>query len=454
MKKRVWMKWAAAACCAALTLVLASCEEEFIGPAPYNPAEPIVCTSFFPTGGPISTKVVLTGKNFGNRPKDVKVWFNEKEAPVIGVSGDHALVMAPRLPGENVVIKMKIGEQEACFDGYFDYEIHTNISTICGGDAGAQDNPTGTVSLASAQFSNNINQCISVDAGKNIYFEIDAGDSKFYRYVANEEADQLKLIDEIGIFLTVPINVYDDVHKRIYHMQANIGNNEFYYYDPNNDWAPSTKSEISWNTAVDEFSPGGMASWAARRTAAMCPVDNKFYSRTYGGYVVRYDPEEAKGENLTVLSGGVGVGTTSGSTYGLVFDGSDPNIFYFTVDELGRIYKYDIRTYSCTLFAGASGTGFMDGPLSTAKFSNPHQMCRDSEGNLFIADTGNHCIRKINMKTGYVSTVAGIPQKAGYLNGTDAVALFNEPVGLCIDEDDIMYVGDSKNHALRRVAIE
>lgn len=71
-----------------------------------------------------------------------------------------------------------------------------------------------------------------------------------------------------------------------------------------------------------------------------------------------------------------------------------------------------------------------------------------------MADRDNHCIRKITMKTGYVSTVAGIPQKAGYQNGTSEVALLNQPVGLVIDSDDIMYIGDSENAAIRRLAIE
>lgn len=58
------------------------------------------------------------------------------------------------------------------------------------------------------------------------------------------------------------------------------------------------------------------------------------------------------------------------------------------------------------------------------------------------------------METGFVSTVAGIPQTAGYQNGTNASAKFSFPSGLAIDKDDILYVGDRDNHAIRRVAIE
>jgi len=434
-----------------VVVLLAACEGTEESYLDYDASKPIVCESFYPTGGPIATKVILTGSNFGNNADAVSVFFNQKEAPVIGASGDRLLVLAPKLPGENVVIKVRIGDQEASFPGHFDYKIQTNVTTVCGGDAAATANPTGTISLSEAQFASEMNQCISVDKRKNIYFEIDTHDSKFYRYCANEEADQLKLIDELGIFLTVPVNVYDDVHDKVYHIQANIGNNEYWYYDPDNDWVAMNKGEISWDNT--EFSPGGMASWAARRTAAMCPADGKFYTRSYGGYLIRFDPETALGENLTQLYGGVGIGSTSGSTFGMVFDGSDPNILYFTVDEMNRIYKLDLEAQTCTTLSGGSA-GFFDGPINQAQFSNPHQMCRDSEGNLYVADTGNHCIRKINLKTGYVSTVAGLPQQPGYVNGTGDVAKFNSPYGLAIDSEDVLYVGDSNNHAIRRVAVE
>ena len=438
-------------CALSLTMLLGGCDDKDDAVPAYDPSAPIVCTSFYPTGGPIATKVILTGKNFGNSTDAISVYFNEKKAPVVGVSGDHMLVLAPRLPGDDVVIRVKIGEQEAAFDGYFDYEIQTNVTTICGGDASSTTNPSGTISLSEAQFSSSMNGCISVDKKKNIYFEIDGQSSNYLRYCANEEADQLKLIDELGIFLTVPINVYDHVHDRVYHMQANIGNNEFWYYDPDNDWVQMGKGEISWDNT--EFAPGGMASWAARRTAAMCEADGKFYTRSYGGYLERYDPETGLGENLTQLYGGVGIGSTSGSTFGMVFDANDPYILYFAVDEMHCIYKLDIENKTGSVLCGGT-SGYFDGPLAQAKFNSPHQMARDSEGNLYVADTENHCIRKINLKTGYVSTVAGLPQQSGYMNGTNEVAKFNKPYGLAIDSDDIIYVGDCENHAIRRVAVE
>ena len=437
---------------AALTLSLTSCSENEVTTAEYDPNSPIVCESFSPSGGPMSTQVILKGKNFGNDASVVKVYFNEKEAPVVGVNGDHMLVLAPRLPGDNVVIKVVIGEQENSFEGHFDYEIRTNITTICGGDASVTTTSAYTIgdqcTLAEAQFSYSMENPIEVDKNKNIFFTMDK-----CVFCANEDANRMKNIDENSVFLTVGQVYYDKYNDKIYHNYTNGGMNEYYWYDVNNDFAKMGKAEIQWDDT--DFVLSGLAVVGSKRTFAMNPTDGKFYSRLYGGYLVRWDPETGNGENLTKTYGGVGIGTTNGSAYGVVFREEEPNVMYFSNDELSCIFRLDLTTGSCTVFAGRSGnSGYLDGDVKTAQFYQPKQMCVDSSGNIYVADAGNHCIRKINMKTGYVSTVAGIPQSAGYVNGTNESAKFNYPVGLAIDSDDILYVGDRDNHAIRRVAIE
>ena len=94
------------------------------------------------------------------------------------------------------------------------------------------------------------------------------------------------------------------------------------------------------------------------------------------------------------------------------------------------------------------------GPLLTeAQFNEPCQMCCDGEA-IYLADRGNHCIRKINLATGYVSTHAGVARTPGYVNGEADAAKFNYPVGCVIDSEGNLYVGDSENYAIRRVATE
>ena len=141
----------------------------------------------------------------------------------------------------------------------------------------------------------------------------------------------------------------------------------------------------------------------------------------------------------------------------MVFDKNNPTILYYTNSSQNCIYQMDVTTYKISILTGRAsmtGAGHLDGTLAQAQFNDPHGMVKDSEGNLYVCDTGNHCIRKINLSTGYVSTVAGLPQQAGYVNGVSEVAKFNRPVGICIDKDDIIYIGDCDNHAICRLAIE
>ena len=104
-----------------------------------------------------------------------------------------------------------------------------------------------------------------------------------------------------------------------------------------------------------------------------------------------------------------------------------------------------------TTLAGAAGApGFADGPLASARFRHPRGVAVDSAGVIYVADTYNHVIRRI--ENGVVTTVAGLPGTAGTANGTGAAARFTFPFGLDVDPStgDII-VADTDNHTIRRV---
>lgn len=92
--------------------------------------------------------------------------------------------------------------------------------------------------------------------------------------------------------------------------------------------------------------------------------------------------------------------------------------------------------------------GHRDGPLSTARFDKPSMVVFDSKGNMFVLDTGNHVIRKVTKDRVYTFAGSG---KAGYRDGSDDTAMFNNPLGLAIDRDDNLYVADSFNNVIRKV---
>ena len=100
-------------------------------------------------------------------------------------------------------------------------------------------------------------------------------------------------------------------------------------------------------------------------------------------------------------------------------------------------------------FAGST-SGFENGVGENAKFSRPSGMVVDTSGNLYVADTLNHCIRKIT-PDGTTATYAGTGL-AGFANGSAATAQFNEPIGLAINSSGTLFVADSKNHRIRAIS--
>lgn len=99
-----------------------------------------------------------------------------------------------------------------------------------------------------------------------------------------------------------------------------------------------------------------------------------------------------------------------------------------------------------------AGTGLADqtdGVGANARFNDPRGMAMDAFGNLYVADTSNHKIRKIT-PGGAVSTVAGSGTPA-FADGTGAAASFNGPSGVAVDPNGNLYVADTFNHRIRMI---
>ena len=107
-----------------------------------------------------------------------------------------------------------------------------------------------------------------------------------------------------------------------------------------------------------------------------------------------------------------------------------------------------------TSAAGTGKKGFAGdgGPARQALLDQPFHCELDERGNLYIAEAGNHCIRKVNLKSGTITTVAGTGQK-GYTGdgGPATKATFNEPYSVVVDKDDNLYITDRLNAVVRKV---
>mmetsp|Transcript_18484 Transcript_18484/g.25601 ORF Transcript_18484/g.25601 Transcript_18484/m.25601 type:complete len:548 (-) Transcript_18484:97-1740(-) len=106
-----------------------------------------------------------------------------------------------------------------------------------------------------------------------------------------------------------------------------------------------------------------------------------------------------------------------------------------------------------TTLAGSGGVrGRRDGQASLARFNRPHSVTLDQAGNLYVADTRNNCIRKITMD-GMVSTFAG-RGTAGFADGLGTDAHFSYPVCVCSDLEGNLFVADCSNRCIRRISSE
>lgn len=162
-----------------------------------------------------------------------------------------------------------------------------------------------------------------------------------------------------------------------------------------------------------------------------------------------------------ITSSGV-VSTFAGSTFGYS-DGTGTSAkFYYpngvAIDVSGNLYVTDsfnhmIRKISSsgvvTTIAGNGVAGLTNGNGVTAQFNYPRGIVIDNLGNLYIADTSNHSIRKVT-PSGAVTTIAG-NGIAGFVNGTGTSTRFNNPRGVTIDASGNIYVADSSNHCIRKI---
>jgi hypothetical protein len=131
------------------------------------------------------------------------------------------------------------------------------------------------------------------------------------------------------------------------------------------------------------------------------------------------------------------------------------NVFLSDSDN-DRIRRVDaksglISTVGGNGMAGYSGDG---GPATQASINTPAGLVLDGAGNIYFADTGNDAIRRIDAVSGIITTVAGVPGVQGYTgdNGKATAATLSSPQGVAFDTAGNLYIADTANNVVRMVA--
>ncbi len=430
-----------------LILMIGSCNkggDAEGGIPPYDPNQSVKLTAFLPDSGGMSTQVILKGQNFGNDASQLRVYFNNKKAKVVRAAGDLAYVLAPRLPGDTCIISVVNGKDSVQYSKPFYYKALVQVSTISGTPHATAETKDGT--LVEARFQQP--WYIAVDKEKNIL----VGEWKARARLVNEDRNSVMTLlntttgGEMASGCT-------DLNGQTFYFPMN-GAPYYYEFDPEKQWLarrinPSKK-------AGDDF------DFSKKYSLAMSELDGMLYTITTNGDLVKINP---KTREASLVKSGLLKDRVQGvlQVY-LCFHPIDKHMLYLVnpssmrpqdgpIPGTDMIYRINMRNLVLEDYAGTGIKGHADGPKDMAQFNNPCQINFDQDGNMYVGDTDNYCVRRISPE-GVVSTIAGLPGMSGYLDGPPDVALFNRFWGMKIDIDGTLYIADYYNNCIRKLTIQ
>lgn len=401
------------------------------GGTPRDPSQPIKLDKFYPDSGGIATKVIIKGSNFGTDIEKIKVYYNEKRAAIVQSNGNMIYIITPKQPGDTCLISVVVDQDSLTFNETFEYTTVTTVTTIAG-KPGTTKIVDGT--LAEAEFEHPRFLC--VDAEKNIF--VSEFRAHALRQINIEKNTVSTLFKDNG--LTNPNAPSTDSYGKVVFVPTDAGNTIF-EFDPERQWPGKKIAPIKAPDSKDFYIQ-------YKHSAVPNMNDKMMYTRAHNGQLIKFDAVTKMGWLVTD-------GLEANCDSYLAFNTLDPDMLYISYSSFHCIGRYDLRTGKSEIFAGrVTGTGgYMDGDRKDAEFNDPRQICFDKDGNLYIADRGNQCIRKMNPE-GIVTTVIGLPGIKGYVDGAPDVAQFNDPFGVAIDDDGTIYIADYENKCIRKLAIE
>jgi streptogramin lyase len=132
--------------------------------------------------------------------------------------------------------------------------------------------------------------------------------------------------------------------------------------------------------------------------------------------------------------------------------GSAPDgSLYLVLREGNAVYRIDPKTERIYHFAGTGETGYTGdgGPAKSAKLAGPKGVAIAPDGSIYLADTENHAIRRIDPKSGNISTVAGTGQRGDGPDGPATQCRLARPHGIFVSPQGRVFIADSESHRIR-----
>jgi sugar lactone lactonase YvrE len=263
-----------------------------------------------------------------------------------------------------------------------------------------------------------------------------------------------------------PEGITVDTHSNLY--VADYGNNAIRKVAPvGTNWVVTTIAGTAGSNGGSADGTNGVAQF---NEPASITVDGlgQLYVADYGNDTIREVTPVGTNWVVSTIAGTALIGSSDDGTNGSAQFNSPSGI---TVDANGNLYVADsgnntIRkvtpmgtNWVVTTIAGTNGingNGSTDGTNSVARFYGPSGITMDTLGNLYVADSANNTIRKVApVGTNWVvTTIAGTAGSTGTssADGTNGSALFNSPYRITVDTSGNLYVADTYNHTIRKVA--
>jgi DNA-binding beta-propeller fold protein YncE len=163
------------------------------------------------------------------------------------------------------------------------------------------------------------------------------------------------------------------------------------------------------------------------------------------------------GTGVAGFSGDGGPGTQGqvNNPYGLVI-GPDGALYFCEVDN-NRVRRLDLKTHKLSTVAGNGQKGYSGdgGPALEASLNQPYEIRFDKPGNIYFAEMQNHVVRRVDRKTKIISTVAGTGTPGfGGDKGPATKAQLRQPHSIVFDPEDRLLICDIGNHRIRRVDLK
>ncbi|TMU50377.1 IPT/TIG domain-containing protein [Flagellimonas algicola] len=401
-------------------------------------------SSVAPVTGPKHTEVVITGENFGTDAAKVSVSFNGTPGEVLGVTDTEVTVKVPA--------RAYTGPITMEVDGFdltgpeFVYELTYTVETFAGTpkELGFQNGPRKSAKFASPQH-------LAMDSKGNIFVS-DRQTQIIRKIDAGGMVSTLPLggfRNPRGLAIDSNDNIYlaDALNHRIVRMGPNdsdwttiAGGNGIGYV---NGLGTAAKFRLPSGILVGEDA-GGSALYVSENNHTIRRIsldDDQYTVSTYAG------PEITE---LGYMDGGL---SDARFNYpeGMAKSGDGPILLADSFNN--RIRVIDQSAGTVGTLSGNTTADHVDGDLLDARFYTPMDISVDEDGTVYVADADNHCIRQIDPE-GNVTTIAGNPDSDDHNDGSGDVAQFHFPTNvLCVAKGEI-YVADTGNHVIRKITID